>query len=155
MLTRLLYASKATRGITSQEIISILKSADLRNLNDGITGVLCFGDGFFLQQLEGSREHVYRTFQRICEDPRHSMVQLIEMREIEQRDFPDWTMRLLDLGEERRSEMESLVLTHSGHRSFEPHTMTAERCVRFLTDLVAVLQRNQSQPQGSGAGATS
>jgi len=54
MLVRLLYASRAVD--TSPEAIeSILAQARQHNPENGITGILCYGGGIFLQAIEGGR----------------------------------------------------------------------------------------------------
>ena len=57
MLVRLLYASRAVD--TSPEAIeAILAQSRQHNPACGITGVLCYGGGIFLQAIEGGRSAV-------------------------------------------------------------------------------------------------
>ena len=58
----------------------------------GITGVLCFSEGIFLQVLEGGRSAVNRLYNRIAADPRHSEVELLCYEEIGERRFAGWSM---------------------------------------------------------------
>lgn len=46
----------------------------------------------FVQVLEGPRERVLETFQRISKDPRHSNVHVALEGEVEARRFGDWAM---------------------------------------------------------------
>jgi hypothetical protein len=55
MLVQLLYASRAAADNTPATVSVILQQARLRNPSEGITGVLCHGDRYFLQLLEGGR----------------------------------------------------------------------------------------------------
>ena len=66
------------------------------NIRDGITGMLLFEDGTFLQVLEGEEEAVDRTYTRIAGDPRHKKILLIARFELEQRSFNDWEMGYFD-----------------------------------------------------------
>lgn len=54
--------------------------------------MLIFGNGYFLQCIEGSREAVNRLYSLICKDNRHQNVVLIEYSELYERDFDEWSM---------------------------------------------------------------
>ena len=43
--------------------------------------------------MEGERSSVMRAWKRIQEDKRHHRVELLEIREITERNFPDWLLR--------------------------------------------------------------
>ena len=55
MLIRLLYISRAAVAMTTTVTGSILESARLHNRVAGISGVLCQGQGLYIQVLEGER----------------------------------------------------------------------------------------------------
>ena len=46
----------------------------------GVTGVLCFSEGIFLQVLEGGRSAVNQLYNRIAADTRHTQVELLQLR---------------------------------------------------------------------------
>jgi hypothetical protein len=50
-----------------------------------------------VQVLEGPRDAVSATFERIARDVRHANLTVLSLGRIQQRDFEDWTMRLLPL----------------------------------------------------------
>ena len=76
MLVRLLYASRAVD--TSPEAIeSILNQARQHNPEMGITGILCYGGGIFLQAIEGGRVDIDRLLRRLLVDPRHSGLRIL------------------------------------------------------------------------------
>ena len=52
---RLLYVSRAVGPQTTTMTTSILAQAQAHNAAQGITGVLCQGQGFFFQVIEGGR----------------------------------------------------------------------------------------------------
>ena len=58
MLIRLLYVSRAVDKNDKAAFDAILASSRSHNPENGITGVLCFGGGIFLQAIEGGREAV-------------------------------------------------------------------------------------------------
>ena len=90
MLIRLLYISRAVGAITTTMTGSILASARVHNRVAGITGVLCQGQGLFIQILEGERSTVNRLYATLIKDKRHQDVELVAIEEIQTRRFPAW-----------------------------------------------------------------
>ena len=78
MLVRLLYVSRAVDLDSAKAIESILETSRAHNLSNGITGVLCYGGGVFLQAIEGGREAVNTLYNHIVSDKRHTDVALLE-----------------------------------------------------------------------------
>ena len=58
MLVRLLYASRVVDN-SPAAIDAILAQSRQHNPGCGITGVLCYGGGIFLQAIEGGRSAVW------------------------------------------------------------------------------------------------
>ena len=93
MLT-ITYSSHATDqlAVAQRGLENLLEVSRTRNLQRGITGLLLFRDGIFIQVLEGETADVRCVYRLICEDPRHySVVKLLEER-ISSRRFPGWSM---------------------------------------------------------------
>jgi hypothetical protein len=65
----------------------------------GITGLLLYRDGDFLQVLEGDAEAVEKIYDDILKDPRHTGVIRVLKQEIEEREFSDWKMGFINLDE--------------------------------------------------------
>jgi hypothetical protein len=89
---QLCYASTATRTFTRNDLLELLTQARAHNAKEGITGLLLFQDGHFLQVLEGEMDKVRALFKRICEDQRHSQVALLFEELVSQPQYPDWSM---------------------------------------------------------------
>ena len=94
MLIRLLYISRAAGAITSTVTGSILESARVHNRVAGITGILCQGQGLYIQILEGERASVNRLYATLIKDKRHQDIELVSIEEIQTRKFPEWSMAL-------------------------------------------------------------
>jgi blue light- and temperature-responsive anti-repressor len=75
-----------------RELRAIVSTARWRNKDDNLTGALLFTGGGFAQVLEGRREIVERTFERIAVDRRHTDVTVLSFTPTPQRSFPDWPM---------------------------------------------------------------
>ena len=73
MLVRLLYASRAV-DTRAETIESILAQSRQFNPSSGITGILCYGGGIFLQAIEGGRSAVSDLYAHIQKDVRHKDV---------------------------------------------------------------------------------
>jgi hypothetical protein len=68
-----------------------------RNARLGLTGLLLYKDGNFMQVLEGERSVVLAMKQTIATDPRHRGFLVLLEQEIPERDFQTWTMGFRDL----------------------------------------------------------
>lgn len=103
---QLIYLSQATRQLSMKEALSIVDTAAVKNEEAGITGLLCFGGGYFMQVLEGAHEAVNDTFLRIISDKRHKDVRLVDFSLVRARTFGDWSMRLISLDDPERPRRE-------------------------------------------------
>ena len=99
MLIRLIYVSKAVDPQSPALTDSILRKAHTWNTQNDITGVLCEGQGVFLQALEGERGTVTRLYARISADPRHKDLELIHCESITQRRYGEWSMARVGLSD--------------------------------------------------------
>jgi hypothetical protein len=107
-LYHLIYTSAATSEISEDELQKILKSARHNNTTIGITGILLYENGSFLQVLEGSKAAVQAFYNEIARDPRHSDIKILVEEPISKRDFGDWTMGYVGLTREQLQEVEGL-----------------------------------------------
>lgn len=98
-LIQLVYVSSLTLSSRLKASIFDEVEAHARNYNEqqGITGTLCYGNGHFLQCLEGEKARVLALQQRISSDRRHKDIEILLVQAIDQRIFIDWRMRLLFL----------------------------------------------------------
>jgi hypothetical protein len=92
MLVRLMYVSRAVPALDQEELVAILRKSKANNPALGITGVLCYSEGIFLQVLEGGRSAVNRLYNSIVTDLRHTDVELLGYEEIGERRFAGWAM---------------------------------------------------------------
>lgn len=66
------------------------------NFNAGITGVLSYSGGLYLQIIEGESKQVQQLFDRIKADPRHKNITKFLDINTQQRFFPKWPMKLIN-----------------------------------------------------------
>lgn len=133
MLVRLLYVSRAVNKDSSKAIESILESSRVHNVGNGITGVLCYGGGVFLQAIEGGRKAVNELFNHIVVDERHTDVVLLHYEEISERRFGGWTMGQVNLSKLNTS----IILKYSERPEFDPYSVSGKVSLALLEELMA------------------
>lgn len=89
---RLIYWSQPF-GFDEPMLAGILMQARRNNLRDGLTGALIVRADVYVQLLEGPNEAVDACFARIRRDNRHLAVTRVSSQLVEDRLFPQWTMR--------------------------------------------------------------
>jgi hypothetical protein len=92
MISQLIYTSDATDGLTDADLTDILEAARRNNAQLGLTGMLLFGRGHFIQVLEGADHAVEAMMARIGSDSRTAHVRRLMSRQVESREFADWSM---------------------------------------------------------------
>jgi hypothetical protein len=133
MLVRLLYVSRAADKQESAALTeSIMSAARTYNPGNGITGVLCYGEGVFLQAIEGGREEINALYNMILRDPRHKNVVLMHYEEILERRFGGWTMGQVNLAKLNAS----IVLKYSETPELNPYRMSGKVVLALLEELM-------------------
>ena len=103
-LHRVIYLSSAVGVLRADELDRILLRSKAFNGNAGITGLLLFLEGSFLQMLEGPTAGVSSLMQKIRRDRRHGNMMIVHSAPCLTRTFPDSALhyvaaRNLALGE--------------------------------------------------------
>ena len=133
MLVRLMYASRAVPAVDQEELVTILRQSKAHNPTIGVTGVLCFSGGIFLQVLEGGRSAVNRLYNRIAADPRHTEVEVLLYEEIGERRFASGSM-----GQANMSRLNpSLLLKYSATATLDPYSVSGSVSLALFEELVA------------------
>jgi len=133
MLVRLMYASRAADSVTQDELAQIMKRAKADNPAAGITGVLCFSAGVFLQVLEGGRASVNALYNRIAQDRRHADVTLLSFEEIGERSFACWSMGQVNLSRINPG----LLLKYSETAVLDPFAVSGAVSMALFEELMA------------------
>ncbi|MBP6224925.1 MAG: BLUF domain-containing protein [Rhizobacter sp.] len=133
MLVRLMYASRAANSVNQNELVAILKKSKANNAEVGVTGVLCFSSGIFLQVLEGGRLQVSALYNKIAADPRHHDVVLLSYEEVEERRFAGWSMGRANLARLNPA----LVMKYSETALLNPYAVSGKMSMALFNELVA------------------
>ena len=119
-LVQLVYASRMPSRLPLSEILAIIRAAQHRNAERGITGVMSFGEDCFLQVLEGPRDAVNRLYATLIADPRHTDLTILGYEEITTRRFAEWSMGFF-------------VPVDDGHTRFDPYAITLAGAMNILS----------------------
>lgn len=92
-LVELSYLSVAVSDMSFSGLIRLLESARAFNQKNGITGILFYDNLQFGQIIEGQHTNVMKAWRRIQDDKRHHCIELLEIRDIAERTYPDWLLR--------------------------------------------------------------
>ncbi len=133
MLVRLMYASRAVAAVDAEQLHAILRKSHAHNPAAGITGVLCFSEGTFLQVIEGGRSAVNQLYNRIVCDPRHSGAELLGYEEIGERCFAGWAMGQVNLSRLNPG----LLLKYSERAVLDPFVVSGQVSMALFKELMA------------------
>lgn len=92
----LVYISEAVADISYTDIRDILEVGRKRNLQDDVTGLLIFRDGYFVQLLEGNEVNVRKVLNRILLDDRNYSLRILTESTSEQRLFDNNPLAFYD-----------------------------------------------------------
>ena len=130
-----LYCSHATGLMTQDELRKIVETSQRNNPLRGVTGLLVYGGGMFLQWLEGPRPSVEALMETLSTDPRHETIVRLQVLEgLNERLYPRWIMQ--DVAPEEIREI--MVDCLSRARS--------ERHAEMISLMIELLETDQLAP---------
>ena len=94
---QLVYASTATKLFSSRGLLEVMPRYREKNLRLGITGLLLYKQGSFMQALEGEEAAVRTLYAAIRADSQHHHVLTLMALTVPERRFPNWSMGFKDL----------------------------------------------------------
>jgi hypothetical protein len=102
----------------------MLAKSNAKNERLGITGMLLYRRGSFLQALEGEEEVVRALAATISADPRHDEFLIFRSGPAKARAFPDWSMGFRDLSAVQEAQLTDYLYletqARSGHLVTDP-----------------------------------
>lgn len=96
-LYRVAYVSRARQALGRGELEALLAVSQANNRRDGISGLLIYDAGAFLQVFEGPTDAVEALIRRIERDPRHGDIVVLSAGVVEGRYFDGWGMDMANL----------------------------------------------------------
>jgi hypothetical protein len=87
----IVYISQAKENMTLTTLVVILMQARALNAQQQVTGALVYGDGQFMQIMEGEESVIKDLYARIAQDPRHHNVRKLAEGTTASRSFAQWS----------------------------------------------------------------
>ena len=91
-MIRLTYLSQETSPLSAQSLLQLLQQCHANNPKLGITGVLIYANGTFLQTLEGEEAVVDALSAKIQTDSRHRSFKILARDQVDARAYAGWSM---------------------------------------------------------------
>ena len=89
----LLYVSRAAPALSAEKIASMTRVARLRNVHDGITGLLAYDGANFAHMVEGPANAIVDLEQRLRRDRRHGDIDVLSLAPAKTGlRFPHWRL---------------------------------------------------------------
>lgn len=151
-LIRLVYASRSTIESTEKQqgldpgVARILAKSRRNNARLQIAGGLLFGEGYFLQCLEGEADVVNSLYGKIAADQRHRDVTVLATTPITARSFGAWSMKYVP-GEQRLQTL----LKQWGLERFDPYRLSAEQLEVAVQFMQREVDSAQTLPEEASA----
>ena len=149
-LMQLVYISRISWWglLNPKTLANIKRVATVNNAQHGITGILCYGNGCFLQCIEGQKEEVLALKDNLCRtDKRHKQVQIHQFTPIDSRHFQGWSMRLLYLERWLLSkDYKSELATLNKFMPFKPFDWNQQQWEEFLNVITNIDKLPQPKP---------
>ena len=102
---RIIYCSRYVEENKLGNIFKFLKKAREYNESVGISGYLIFGNGLFLQIMEGFTGPLEDLMSRIEKDKRHDNIVFLDSKKIETLSFDNWNMGFTDISGKENFEL--------------------------------------------------
>jgi hypothetical protein len=91
-LRLIVYVSCSAQTWGTQELDNLLALSRVNNASVGVTGMLLYHEGNFMQALEGPPDAVEHVYERVKHDPRHyGLIKMVD-EAAEARRFEMWSM---------------------------------------------------------------
>jgi hypothetical protein len=95
----MMYLSRMTTRLSDEEIEAIAKLSAVNNVQRDVTGMLVKVGNHFLQVIEGSDVALESLMTKLSKDPRHTEIQVIDNRHVDDRLFGKWNMAFFNADE--------------------------------------------------------
>jgi hypothetical protein len=126
MMFYMLYMSTAVKPMRYDDFSALLQQCRDSNDKHGITGMLLYQNGTFMQMLEGERQVVLDLYDKILKDGRHTGVHTVLTGNIEKRNFEDWSMGFFNMDKAGEfPQYGDYIDQKLALRSFEPGSQDA------------------------------
>ena len=128
----IVYISTATKPMSEAELDEFLVDIRKRNKKLGVTGMLLYNRGNFIQVIEGKEEKIKQLFNDISRDERHNTLVKILEGHTEERLFPDWSMGYRKISNRQSSRIR-------GFSNFMNDELSMEQLIGSAGEIMEIL----------------
>jgi uncharacterized membrane protein (DUF373 family) len=132
------YISSANPPMSTQDLLVLLRQCRDNNAGRGVTGMLLYANGTFLQVLEGPDQVIDDLVEVIKKDPRHTGIHMLYRKPIERRQYSDWSMGFKRLADKDLKEVEGL-------KNFGEKDFNAEYLVQHNTVVQSLMNHYRKE----------
>ncbi len=136
-MLRVTYLSRESDPFTAKALVDLLEHCKHNNPALGVTGMLVYANGTFLQTLEGETNMVETLLVKIERDSRHRDFQVIKREVIQERLYENWSMGFERLTEATLQDVPALQAFQL--EDFNPEYLSAQPAI-----VENLLQRHRS-----------
>lgn len=132
----MLYISTAVKPMNYDDFSALLQQCRDSNNKRGITGMLLYQNGTFMQMLEGEKQAVLDLYDKILKDDRHTGVHTVLTGDIAARNFEDWSMGFFNMDKAGEFPQYSDYINENlALKSFEPGSQDAYEFMMMFNNL--------------------
>lgn len=102
------YISSSVQPMATKDLLALLQECREYNAGNGVTGMLLYGNGTFLQVLEGEEPVIDCLVAKIRKDRRHANLQILKRASIQSRQYSDWSMGFKRISSKELQNIENL-----------------------------------------------
>lgn len=137
-LHRAIYVSRAApdTGDFDTLVDNILVASQRNNARVEVTGMLLASGGAFVQVLEGPRRALSERFITIAKDPRHDVLELLQVGPIDSRLFGRWSM----VGRRLSPDAAELLEMMNGAGAFDAARLDGAGALRLMMTVASVAE---------------
>ncbi|HEX2855309.1 MAG TPA: BLUF domain-containing protein [Opitutaceae bacterium] len=146
-LCQIIWISEAVKNYTNAELLVLLTKARANNAKHGVTGLLLYHGGSFMQFMEGEADTVMSIYQnRIMRSRWHRSVTLLLQTEIPERVFSTWEMGFMTADSELAKKVPGFLDFVQTRSSFLHLIGDSRRTKKLIEEFHAGLWHLHAEP---------
>lgn len=140
---QVIYTSEKVDDFKVFEVIEMLKKARENNFEIGVSGILLYGNGYFIQLVEGNETVIGHLYKKIEADKRHTNTKIISDIKKDELHFTKWSMGFIDLSSNEKNEGALKILEKYGQaKDFNPNNFDGDSAFKFLQEFRSDIEKN-------------
>jgi Sensors of blue-light using FAD len=141
---QIIYSSEAATPMQADDLLELLDHARRSNAAKGITGVLIYTEGVFLQILEGDKALLQDLMARIRRDVRHESVSVLRESEVPTAIFGSWKMAYVSATPKQVAKWAGDSAANDATESLSETAEEQDRTLQFAQDILSLLETDET-----------